>query len=90
MTTTRIPPVNVPAYEGYVPPADHFRKQPAASFQAGDLLLLSTGIHWIVSRRERKTTPRIMFICYPCAGGHPIRREWFPREWVPAYREASR
>ena len=90
MTTTRIPPVNVPAYEGYVPTADQFRKQPAASFQVGDLLLIFGEAYWIVSRRELKHTPRIAFTCYPCAGGRPTRREFFPREWLPTYREASR
>lgn len=87
MSALPIPPVTVAAEDTPPPPENAFRRQPVERIATGDLLLVR-GKAWRVKHvQTRRTTPRISLTLWPVQGGRPVVEAWFPREWVPVYRE---
>lgn len=81
-----IPLVTVPAEDAPPPPASAFAKRPCEQIAVGDMVLLR-GIVWRVKdRRTSRTSPRITFTLWACAGGRPTTESFFPREWVPVVK----
>jgi hypothetical protein len=88
MTTTRIPPIFAERYEGRIPLASAFRKQPVETIEADNLALMDGVIYRVARVIERKNSIYMTLVLYPVAGGRIISHALARRSWIPVYREA--
>lgn len=81
---TPLPSITIPAET--LPAGVIFKDRPAQYWIEGDLVELRGAIWRIRSITHSRSSQRIAFTLYPCAGGRPEIISVLPRQWAQVAR----